>query len=92
MRFRSLGQEDPREEGMATQYSFLENPTDRGARRAAAHRAAKSQTGLSGLARPATNGDALETLSMKGNGSGSKTRVMTVCLRGATCLMRDLAH
>ena len=35
--FRSQGQEDPREEGMATQYSFLENPTDRGARRAAGH-------------------------------------------------------
>ena len=30
----SLGREDPLEEEMATQYSCLENPTDRGAWRA----------------------------------------------------------
>ena len=46
------------------QYPCLENPTDRGARQAAARRAAKSQTGLSDLARPATNRNALETHSM----------------------------
>ena len=28
---RSLGQEDPLEKEMATQYSYLENPMDRGA-------------------------------------------------------------
>ena len=43
---RFLGQEDPLEEGMATQSSILglENPMDRGARWATVHRVAKSQT------------------------------------------------
>ena len=38
----SLGWEDPLEEKMASplQYSCLENPTDRGARRATVHRVA----------------------------------------------------
>ena len=43
----SLGQEDPLEEGMAFQYSFLENPMDRGAWWAAVHGVAKSWTRLS---------------------------------------------
>ena len=47
MLVRSLGQEDPLEEGMATHSSVLsclENPMFRGAWRAAVHRVAKSQT------------------------------------------------
>ena len=36
------GREDPQEEGMATQYSCLENPMDRGAWRATAHGVAES--------------------------------------------------
>ena len=45
---RSLGWEDPLEEGMTTplQYSCLENPMDRGAWRAAPDRVAQTQTGL----------------------------------------------
>ena len=45
---RSLGQEDPLEEGMATQYSILawRIPMDRGARQAAVHGIAKSWTRL----------------------------------------------
>ena len=47
---RSLGQEDPLEEGMATppvfQFSCLENPVDRGAWRATVHRVEKSWTRL----------------------------------------------
>ena len=39
---RSLGWEDPWEEGMATQYSCLENPMDRGAWQAAVHKVTKS--------------------------------------------------
>ena len=41
---QSLGWEDPLEEGTATPllYSCLENPMDRGAWEAAAHRVAKS--------------------------------------------------
>ena len=44
-----LGREDPLEEGTAAQLqcSCLENPTDRGARRATAHGVAKSRTRLS---------------------------------------------
>ena len=43
---RSLGEEDPLEEGTANplQYSCLENTKDRGAWQATAHGAAKSQT------------------------------------------------
>ena len=47
---RSLGGEDPPEEGMATnplQYSCLENPMDRGARWAAVHGVTESQARLS---------------------------------------------
>ena len=46
---RSLGGEDPLEQGMATplQYSCLENPMDRGAWRAAVHGVTKSQMRLS---------------------------------------------
>ena len=46
---RSLGQEDPLQEGMATHssYSCLENPMDRGAWWATVHGAAKNQTQLS---------------------------------------------
>ena len=38
------GREDPQEEGMATQYSCLENPMDRGAWRAMVHRVTESDT------------------------------------------------
>ena len=44
MQVRSLGQEDPLEEGMAThssQYSCLENPIDRGSWWASVHRIAE---------------------------------------------------
>ena len=41
-----LGQQDPLEEGMATHFSCLENPMDRGAWRATVHRVAKSWTRL----------------------------------------------
>ena len=46
---RSLGGEDPLEQGMATplQSSCLENPMDRGAWRAAVHGVTKSQMRLS---------------------------------------------
>ena len=44
MQVRSLGQEDPLEKAMATQYSCLENSTDGRAWRAIVHRVAKSQT------------------------------------------------
>ena len=46
---RSLGQEEPLEEGMATHSSVLawSIPVDRGAWRAAIHGVAKTQTGLS---------------------------------------------
>ena len=46
MWLRSLGWEDPLEEGMGTQlqYSCLENPMDRGGGRATIHRVAKSWT------------------------------------------------
>ena len=47
---RSLGRESPRGgHGNPLQYSFLENPTDRGAWWAAVHRIAKNRTRLSGL-------------------------------------------
>ena len=46
MRVRSLGQEDPLEEGTAT-YSCLENPMDRGTWWATVHKVAKSRTQLS---------------------------------------------
>ena len=38
MQLQSLAQEDPLEEGMALQYSGLENPMDRGAWHATVHR------------------------------------------------------
>ena len=44
---RSLGQEDPLEKQMATQYSCLENPRDGGAWWATVHGVAESQTCLS---------------------------------------------
>ena len=44
---RSLGWEEPLEEGMAIHSSGLENPIDRGAWRAAVHRVTKSRTQLS---------------------------------------------
>ena len=44
IRVRSLGQEDPLEEGMATQYSCLENSMDREAWWATVHGVAKSWT------------------------------------------------
>ena len=43
---RSLGGGDPLEEGMATHYSCLENPMDRGAWWATVRRVAKSQSRL----------------------------------------------
>ena len=47
--FRSLGWEDPLEEGMATHSSILawRNPMDRGAWKVTFHGVAKSQTKLS---------------------------------------------
>ena len=45
----SLGWEDPLEESMALQYSWLENSMDRGAWWATVHRIAKSQTWLKQL-------------------------------------------
>ena len=42
----TLGQEDPLEKEMATQYSCLENSRDRGASWATVHGAAKSWTQL----------------------------------------------
>ena len=41
---QSLGWEDPLEEGMASQYSCLENPMDRGAWQAVVNRVTKSRT------------------------------------------------
>ena len=50
MRVRSLGWEDPLEEGMyPLQYPCLENPTDRGAQQATVHGVAKSWTQLKQL-------------------------------------------
>ena len=48
MRVRSLGWEDPLEEenGNLLQYSWLENPMDRGAWQATVHGVAESQTRL----------------------------------------------
>ena len=46
MLVRSLGQEDPLEEGMATQYSCLENAMVRGAWWATVHGVTKSRTPL----------------------------------------------
>ena len=46
MKIRSLGPEDPLEEGIVTQYSCLENPMDRGAWQAKVHSMAKSQPRL----------------------------------------------
>ena len=43
---RSLGRENPLEDGKPLQYSWPENPMDRGAWRATVHRMAKSQTRL----------------------------------------------
>ena len=55
MRVRSLGQEDPLEEGMATHSnSCLENPMDRGVWQATVHRIAQSQTGLKRLSNAST--------------------------------------
>ena len=42
-KFQSLGWEDALEKELATQYSCLENPMDRGAWRAIVHGVAKSQ-------------------------------------------------
>ena len=47
--FLSLSQGNPLEEGMATQYSCLKNPMDRGAWWATVHRVEKSQTQLKWL-------------------------------------------
>ena len=41
---QSLGQEDPLEKEMATQYSCWENPMDRGAWQAPVHRVAQTRT------------------------------------------------
>ena len=41
---RSLGREDPLEEGNPLQYSCLKNPMDRGAWQATVHRVTKSWT------------------------------------------------
>ena len=49
MQVRSLGQEDPLEEGIATHSSILacRTPKDRGAWQATVHKVTKSQTRLS---------------------------------------------
>ena len=44
MLVRSLGWEDPQEEGNPLQYSYLENPMDRGVWRAIVHEVAKGRT------------------------------------------------
>ena len=49
MQVQCLAQEDPLEEETALQCSCLENPTDRGAWRAAVHGVAGSQTRLKQL-------------------------------------------
>ena len=54
-RVRSLGQEDPLEEEMATQYFCRGNPMDRGAWRATVHRVPKSRTRLKQLRLPLLN-------------------------------------
>ena len=41
---QSLGQEDPLQKGMATQYSYLETSTDRGAKWATVHGVSESWT------------------------------------------------
>ena len=41
---QSLGGEDPLEKEMALQYSYLENPMDKGAGQATVHGVSKSQT------------------------------------------------
>ena len=46
-RVQSLGQEDPLEKEMATKYSCLENPIDRGTWWAVVHKVTKTQTRLS---------------------------------------------
>ena len=51
---RSLGWEDTLEEGVALQYSFLENPHGQGALWATVHGVTKSQTRLSNFAFPFT--------------------------------------
>ena len=58
MQVRSLGREDPLEEGMATplQYFCLENLIDRGAWRATVHGVAKSWTRL-GIAQQSIQGE-----------------------------------
>ena len=43
-RVPSLGQEDPLEKGIATHFSCLENPMDRGPWQATVHGVTKSQT------------------------------------------------
>ena len=43
---QSLGQEDVLEKGQPLQFSFLENPMDRGTWQATVHRVAESQTQL----------------------------------------------
>ena len=47
MLIQSPGPEDPLEQGSPLQYSYLENPMDRGDWWATVHGVAKSQTGLS---------------------------------------------
>ena len=42
---QSLGQEDVLEKGQPLQFSFLENPMDRGTWQATVHRVTKNQTG-----------------------------------------------
>ena len=66
MQVRSLGWEDPLEEGTATHSSILalENPMDRGAWQATVHSVTKSQTRLKRLSthtyKEAKKADALE--------------------------------
>ena len=47
MQVPTLGREDPLEKGMATQYSCLEDPMDRGAWGTTVHGVTKSPTGPS---------------------------------------------
>ena len=61
IRVQSLGQEDPREEGMATHFlGCLENPMDRGAWQVIVHRVTKSWTQLKRLSLACTYAHIIE--------------------------------
>ena len=67
MLVRSLGWEDPLEEGMANplQYSCLENPMDRETWQATVHRVAQSRKQLERLSRQAAGRQVTNLLALK---------------------------